>query len=42
MKKRIRKVRVNGDVYIVKAVRTRFWKPGTDYIGEIIKSLKEK
>ena len=39
MKKRIRKVRVNGDVYIVKAVRTRFWKPGTDYIGEIIKSL---
>ena len=39
-KKKIRKVKIKDRVYIVKAIRTSYWKPGHNYLNTIVNVLK--
>jgi len=39
MVKRFRKVKIDNTVYIVKALKSNYWRPGSDYLSDIISAL---
>ncbi len=41
MVKLLRKVKINDKRYIVRAIRTRYWRPGFNYLEDIARSLRK-
>ncbi len=40
-RKSVKKARINSKLYLVKAIRTPYWRPGHDYIKSIIAALRK-